>query len=175
MNYDVWGGFSTTVGPNGPLNDTCAPTPSRDGSAVSGVMAWSTAGFPREKMILGVPAYGHSFHVEKSDAVDASGNIKLFAPFNKTLQPAGDKWDGTAGGVDECGNPNTVGGIFDFWGLIVGGFLTDCGTAAEGILYEYDTCSQTVRTPTYSVTRSYGLLSNDRFDFSPLSTIRHRR
>ena len=171
MNYDVWGSFSATVGPNAPLNDTCAPT--HDGSAVSAVMAWSMAGFPRGKMILGVPSYGHSFHVERSDAVDASGNLKLYPPFNKALQPAGDKWDGTAGGVDECGNPNTVGGIFDFWGLIDGGFLTASGTAAKGILYQYDKCSQTVRT--FHTYRSYGRSYNDRFDFSPSFTIPHRR
>ena len=171
MNYDVWGSFSATVGPNAPLNDTCAPT--HDGSAVSAVMAWNMAGFPRGKMILGVPSYGHSFHVERSDAVDASGNLKLYPPFNKALQPAGDKWDGTAGGVDECGNPNTVGGIFDFWGLIDGGFLTASGTAAKGILYQYDKCSQTVRT--FHTYRSYGRSSNGRFDFSPSSTIPHRR
>jgi chitinase len=72
------------------------------------------------------------------------GNIQLYAPFNKGQQPPGDKWDSTAGGTDECGNPNVVGGIFDFWGLIDGGFLTSNGTAAKGIDYTFDNCSQTV-------------------------------
>jgi chitinase len=145
MNYDVWGSFSTSVGPNAPLNDSCAPAANQQGSAVSAVQAWSQAGFPVHQMILGVPSYGHSFRVNQSDALDASGNINLFAPFNKTDQPAGDKWDGTAGGVDVCGNPNVVGGIFDFWGLIDAGFLSTNGTPSCGVHYAFDQCSQTVR------------------------------
>jgi chitinase len=144
MNYDIWGSWSTTTGPNAPLNDSCAPATDRDGSAVSAVNAWTTAGFPSNQIILGVASYGHSFHVSKSSAVDTSNNIQLYAQFDKSEQPAGDKWDSTAGGTDECGNPNVVGGIFDFWGLIDGGFLTSNGTAASGIDYTFDNCSQTV-------------------------------
>lgn len=147
MNYDIWGSWSSTVGPNAPLNDSCAPTP--EGSAVSAVKAWTTAGFPANKIILGVASYGHSFHVDDASALDASGNLKLYPPFDKTQQPAGDKWDpaGGGGGVDVCGNPTVAGsgGNFEFWGLIDGGFLTTNGTAASGIDYVFDNCSQTVR------------------------------
>ncbi|KAH9034450.1 glycoside hydrolase [Lactarius hengduanensis] len=143
MNYDVWGSWSSSVGPNAPLNDSCAPTSNQEGSAVSAVKAWSTAGFPADQIILGVASYGHSFHVNKSSALDASGNIQLYAPFDKSQQPAGDKWDSTAGGVDVCGNPNVVGGIFDFWGLIEAGFLRCDGTVANGIEYVFDNCSKT--------------------------------
>jgi chitinase len=143
MNYDIWGSWSPSVGPNAPLNDTCSPSP--QGSAVSAVRDWSTAGFPRNRIILGVASYGHSFHVTPSDAIDSSGNVKLYPPFDKSQQPAGDKWDATAGGVDECGNPNAVGGVFTFWGLIDGGFLTTDGTPASGIDHTFDNCSQTVR------------------------------
>jgi chitinase len=115
-----------------------------EGSAMSAVKAWTNAKFPANKMILGVAAYGHSYHVDSSAAYNASGKIHPYVPFNKTLQPAGDKWDSTAGGVDMCGNPNTVGGVFNFWGLIDGGFLTANGTAANGIDYVFDQCSQTV-------------------------------
>ena len=144
MNYDIWGSWSSSVGPNAPLDDSCASTGDQDGSAMSAVKAWSAAGFPAKQMILGVASYGHSFHVEKSSALDGSGNIQLYPPFDKSQQPAGDKWDGTAGGVDQCGNPNVVGGVYDFWGLIDGGFLTNNGTAANGIDYTFDNCSQTV-------------------------------
>ena len=149
MNYDVWGSWSPSVGPNAPLNDTCMPT--KAGSAVSALNAWTAAGFPASQIILGVASYGHSFHVQTSAALSAStdgtsanGSIALYPAFDKANQPAGDKWDGTAGGVDACGNPNVVGGVFDFWGLIDGGFLTANGTAASGIDYTYDSCSQTV-------------------------------
>jgi len=157
MNYDVWGSWSPTVGPNAPLNDSCAPTADQQGSAVSAINNWSKAGFPTTKMILGVPSYGHSFHVNQSSALDASGNIQLYAPFNKSEQPAGDKWDSTAGGTDQCGNPNVVGGVFELWGLIEAGFLTSNGTAASGINYIFDNCSQTpyVYNPTSQVMVSY--------------------
>ena len=142
MNYDIWGSWSDSVGPNAPLDDSCAPSP--EGSAMSAVKAWTNAGFPLHKIILGVPAYGHSFHVNSSAAYDSSGKIHPYVPFNKTQQPAGDKWDSTASGVDVCGNPNVVGGLFHLWGLIDGGFLTANGTVAKGIDYVFDRCSKTV-------------------------------
>jgi chitinase len=146
MNYDIWGSWSSTVGPNAPLDDSCAP--SQQGSAMSAVKAWTSANFPINKIILGVASYGHSFHVNQADALDASGNIKLYAQFDKTQQPAGDSWDSTASGVDACGNTNTVGGVFDFWGMIEGGYLTKDGKAASGIDYTFDNCSKTVRVST---------------------------
>jgi chitinase len=142
MNYDIWGSWSPSVGPNAPLADSCAPSP--QGSAKSAVKAWTEAGFPIHKIVLGVPAYGHSYHVNPSNAYDSSGKLKPYVPFDKAQQPAGDKWDSTAVGVDQCGNPNVVGGVFTFWGLIDGGFLASNGTAAKGIDYTFDQCSQTV-------------------------------
>lgn len=47
MNYDVWGSFSSAVGPNAPLDDSCAPT--KEGSATSALKAWTAAGFPVSK------------------------------------------------------------------------------------------------------------------------------
>lgn len=145
MNYDVWGSFSPTVGPNAPLDDTCAPPSDQQGSAVSGVKAWNQAGFSFNQIILGVAAYGHSFRVNRSNAFDASGNVNLYASFDKTDQPAGDSWDSTASGVDVCGNPNVVGGVFTFWGLIEAGFLHSNGTASFEVRHTFDSCSQTVR------------------------------
>ncbi|KAH8984623.1 glycoside hydrolase family 18 protein [Lactarius akahatsu] len=142
MNYDVWGPWSDSVGPNAPLDDSCAPSSDQEGSAISAVKAWSTAGFPANQIILGVASYGHSFHVSNDSA---------------SQQPAGDKWDDTAAGVDECGNPKVTGGIFDFWGLIDSGFLTTNGTAASGVDYTFDNCSQTpfVYNPKSQVMVSY--------------------
>lgn len=143
MNYDDWGSWSSAVGPNSALDDSCAPPAERQGSAISAVNAWSKAGFPLSRMILGIPTYGHSFRVSKSSALDSSGNIQLYAPFNKSDQPPGDSWDITAGSVDACGNPTVTGGIFNFWGLIEAGFLKNDGTVANGIEYDFDDCSKT--------------------------------
>jgi len=157
MNYDIWGSWSTGVGPNAPLNDSCAAPQNQQGSAVSAVRAWTTAGFPANKIILGVAAYGHSFHVNTTNALDASGNLVPYPPFDKTKQPSGDKWDSTTTGVDVCGVPNVVGGIFNFWGLIDAGFLDEDGTAASGIDYRWDNCSMTpyVYNPTTQVMVSF--------------------
>ncbi|KAL0578118.1 hypothetical protein V5O48_003861 [Marasmius crinis-equi] len=145
MNYDVWGSWSPTVGPNAPLDDSCAPV--QAGSAVSAVKAWSGAGFPADQIALGVAAYGHSFHVSK-DAAFGTGSpspqtpLKVNPAFDKSQQPHGDSQDGAAG-VDQCGNPVPVGGIFNFWGLISGGFLDASGKPQSGISYAFDNCSQT--------------------------------
>ena len=53
MNYDVWGSWSTAVGPNAPINDTCAPPADQQGSAVSAIKAWTTAGMPASQIVLG--------------------------------------------------------------------------------------------------------------------------
>ncbi|KAG1812215.1 glycoside hydrolase family 18 protein [Suillus subaureus] len=143
MNYDVWGSWLQNVGPNSPLNDTCTTSAQQQGSGVSAVKAWTNAGMPVNKIVLGVPAYGHSFAVAPSDAF-APGKKELVAypSFNASNQPLGDTWDNT-GSVDACGVYEGPGGSFDFWGLIDGGFLTKEGKVAGGIYYRYDTCSQT--------------------------------
>ncbi|KAF9503024.1 glycoside hydrolase family 18 protein [Hydnum rufescens UP504] len=144
MNYDVWGSWSQTAGPNAPLNDSCVAKPDQAvGSAVSAVAAWTKAGIPAHQIVLGVAAYGHSFAVKKADAL-GSGKTLLtsFPPFNASAQPSGDKWDDAAG-PDICGNDQPKGGIFNFWGLVDGGFLTKTGAVAPGIKYRFDSCSQT--------------------------------
>ena len=146
MNYDVWGSWSPTVGPNAPLNDTCAATQNRVGSAVSAVQTWHAAGFPLRQIVLGVASYGHSFKVNKTDAFEP-GSMTLLAPyprFNSSAHPKGDSWDSSTG-VDVCGNVVFPGGTIDFWGLIQLGYLNPNGTLKQGIFFRYDNCSQTVR------------------------------
>lgn len=144
MDYDVWGPWSPTVGPNSPLKDSCAPSP--QGSAISAVNSWYAAGFPVSQVILGVAAYGHSYFVRREDAYDGeTGKIKPYVPFDRCQQPHGDKWDSIVGEVDACGSSTVVGGVFNFWGLVEAGFLTDKGNPAEGIDYTFDHCSKTVR------------------------------
>jgi chitinase len=112
---------------------------------VSGVAAWHAAGFPLDQIVLGVPAYGHSFSVAPADAYK-NGTLALYAPFNASASPLGDAWDGP-GGTDECGNYSGPSGSWDFWGLISEGWLTRKGVAVPGIDYVYDECGQTVSPP----------------------------
>ncbi|KAI0661423.1 chitinase [Cubamyces menziesii] len=144
MNYDVWGSWSDAVGPNAPLADACAPT--QDGSATSAVAAWTAAGMPANQIVLGVPAYGHSFYVTKTAALSSSNahTLNAYPAFDKSKQPAGDKWDDAQGSPDGCGGTLAApGGDITFWGLVDAGYLTSNGTAAPGIDYRFDACSQT--------------------------------
>ncbi|EKM57063.1 glycoside hydrolase family 18 protein [Phanerochaete carnosa HHB-10118-sp] len=165
MDYDVFGpGWSNNVGPNAPLNDTCAPSGDQDGSAVSAVNAWTASGFPANQIVLALAAYGHGFVVNSSTAFDSS-NIAASASSTSSAMPAGttpiaayptvgnsstpegdstDAWS-PGGGVDECGRPTSPGwgGIWNFAGMITGGVLDQNGTAVSGVGYRFDTCSQT--------------------------------
>jgi chitinase len=113
MSYDIWGSSSASVGPNAPLDDSCAPT--QAGSATSAVNAWTNAKFPPDQVwkyfssdymltfgcggqiVLGVPAYGHSFYVTPANALNSTGQLAAYPPFDASKQPAGDKDDGKAG------------------------------------------------------------------------------
>lgn len=148
MNYDVCGSWAASVGPNAPLRDSCAPTP--QGSAMSAVKAWTDALFPYKQIILGVAAYGHSYHVTKHDAYNHTGNIMPYVPFDNSQQPARDQWNFAAGTVDECVEAS-LAGTFDFSSLIDCGFLTKKGNPHAGIDYVFDNCSETVRDSRASI------------------------
>ncbi|KIK53286.1 glycoside hydrolase family 18 protein [Collybiopsis luxurians FD-317 M1] len=144
MVYDIWGSWSSSVGPNAPLNDTCAAPQNQQGSAVAAAKAWSKAGMPVNQLVLGVPAYGHSFLVQRENAFVSGSTTKLasYNRFDASAYPKGDAWDSDAG-VDVCGNNEPNGGTYNFWGLVNNGFLDQTGKSAHGIAYRFDDCSQT--------------------------------
>ncbi|KAJ3904344.1 glycoside hydrolase [Lentinula edodes] len=143
MNYDVWGSWSTGVGPNAPLNDSCAAKPNQQGSAVSAVAAWYTAGMPVDKIVLGVPSYGHSFSVNQTSAFVSSTELAAYPPFNATAFPLGDSWDTGATEPDACGLLENNGGVYDFWSLIENGYLDTEGNFTSEFPHRFDECSQT--------------------------------
>ncbi|KAG9316849.1 glycoside hydrolase superfamily [Chiua virens] len=124
MNYDIWGSWFPNVGPNAPLKDACAASADQQGSAVSAVKAWTAAGMPVDKIVLGVASYGHSFRVAPSDAFVKDSQTKLvpYPKFNASRQPLGDAWDSVSE-IDPCGVNEGPEGIYNLWGLVVGGFL----------------------------------------------------
>jgi len=147
MNYDLWGPWSPSVGPNAALNDTC--TTRASGSAVSAVSKWRAAGVPVDKLVLGVPAYGHSFRVKKADAYEkGSTTLALYPLFVATDTPLGDSWD-DPGYTDVCGVWNGPSGFINYWGLKEQGFIDAKGAVQSGIGYRFDTCSQTVSSLLY--------------------------
>jgi hypothetical protein len=130
MLYNLWGPWSPAVGPNAPLRDSC--TVHKHGSVEDSLAIWTAAGFPANQLVLAVASYGYSYYVTNSNAIK-DGTIAYYPPFDAAKQPHGDVWDTS----DE--------GIFDFWGLIEGGFLTKEGTVAKGNYYRLDACTEVVR------------------------------
>ncbi|KAK7051350.1 hypothetical protein VNI00_004850 [Paramarasmius palmivorus] len=124
MGYDIWGSWSSSVGPNAPLNDTCAAPANQQGSAIWSVQKWNSAGIPFNKIVLGVPGYGHAFTVRQKDAFQKNSNTKLtkYPPFDKEDRARGDAWSDPAG-KDVCGTENPAGDTYNFWGLVENGFL----------------------------------------------------
>ncbi|KAF5388342.1 hypothetical protein D9615_000636 [Tricholomella constricta] len=144
MNYDLWGPWSPTVGPNAPLDDSCAAINNRAGSATSAVKKWVKAGIPANQLLLGVPGYGHSFRVRKANAFKSGSTTVLasYPQFDTSAPPVGDAWDDPAG-IDVCGAQQSQGGVINFWGLIQNGYLNNDGTVKSGIASAFDSCSQT--------------------------------
>lgn len=67
MAYDFSGGWSEVTGFNAPLYDT-SDTPPEGGSADTSVGFFLKAGVPADKLVLGVPFYGHGWkEVAKDD------------------------------------------------------------------------------------------------------------
>jgi len=150
MNYDVMSSSTVGAGPSSPLDDACAPVDARFGSAMSSVQTWSAAGMPVNQIVLGVPAYGHSFvltsNPEPSSASTQNITLSAYPQYNPSLQKRGDSWDGDSS-LDVCGVMQGPGGVFTYWGLKEQGFLKQDGSVADGIKYQFDDCSQTVCQP----------------------------
>ncbi|KAK7060515.1 hypothetical protein VNI00_001280 [Paramarasmius palmivorus] len=104
MNYDTWGGTfrdsssvqradfdvgSSPPGPNAPLWDACGNSTQPGASAAGGYSAWTKAGFPAHKLVLGLPNYGYIISSTASrlcareeeepnqDTLVSSGAVKL--------------------------------------------------------------------------------------------------
>jgi chitinase len=73
QNYDVWGS-SSTPGPNAPLGNLCGTSTQPQASAQAAVAQWSAAGFPKNKILLGLPLYGY---VSKSSKTTLSGSLRV--------------------------------------------------------------------------------------------------
>ena len=147
MNYDVGSNPTIGAGPASPLDDSCAPVGARFGSAKSAVQTWSAAGMPVNQIVLGVPAYGHSFvltsNPEPSSGSTQNATLSAYPPYNPSVVKRGDSWD-RDGELDVRGVMQGPGGVFTYWGLKEQGFLKEDGSVAEGIKYRFDDCSQTV-------------------------------
>ncbi|KAI9599203.1 glycoside hydrolase [Syncephalis fuscata] len=138
MAYDINGSWSTTTGPNAPFNyDT--PGKGDPFSVVQSIKAWTDAGFPREKITLGLGFYGRSARA----TVDMTqGNVTQYAPFDKTTIPRGDQNDAPWG--DPCpGAPWGYSGVWQWRNLRAQGVLTTPETAGAPWVRYWDNVSKT--------------------------------
>ncbi|KAK0389300.1 hypothetical protein NLU13_2875 [Sarocladium strictum] len=141
MNYDIWGPWLATGGPNAPLYRSCDAR-NNQGSAEDAVTSWEAAGVPASKLVLAVPAYAHGFSVTNKDAF-ANGKLSEYPPQNASIRFQGSSWDNDPP-IDECGNKNPPGGTYTFWSLVTEAkFLDQSGNPAPGIAYVWSNCSRT--------------------------------
>lgn len=140
MNYDIFSNSSIGAGSSSPLDDSCAPVGARFGSAMSGMAAWTSAGIPINKLLLGVASYGHSFVVNSVQPGDSSAPV--YPSYSDTIRK-GDRWD-VANDTDNNGYPIGFSGTYQYWGLMEEGFLKSDGSPQKGIKYRFDNCSKTV-------------------------------
>ena len=84
-------------GPNAPLSDACGNSSQPSQNAVGGYNAWTSAGFPPAKIVLGVPAYGYiidsdtrrlsarSSSPSRAYSEDGSGQIQFQSLINQGI------------------------------------------------------------------------------------------
>jgi chitinase len=100
---------------------------------------------PISQIVLGVPAYGHSFRVRKADTYVSASNssssssssyalhadeesaekkrLGLYPKSDAEDKPAGDAWEDAAG-TDVCGAEMGLGGNWDLWALVREGWIS---------------------------------------------------
>ncbi len=61
MAYDIHGFTDKYTDHNAPLYGSAAPSPQFVWSVDQSVKAWTSAGFPKSKLVVGVPFYGHRY------------------------------------------------------------------------------------------------------------------
>lgn len=188
MNYDVWGS-SSTPGPNAPLGNLCGNSTQPVASAAGGVKAWTSAGFPRNKILLGVPSYGYlnkssrkyliqrslmedEEEEEEQHTVKREGDVTLYADraqqsSSLVKRAALKSMDGT-----------TDSGQINFNSLVSQGALklnTQTGTfdAAGGYTKYWDDCSDTPYLANGNIVVTYDDPDSlyDKADFSRLAGI----
>ncbi|KAA1466348.1 glycoside hydrolase family 18 protein [Dentipellis sp. KUC8613] len=160
MNYDIWGS-SSNPGPNAPLSDACHNSTQPGASADAAVRAWTAAGFPPNKLVLGVPSYGY---ISKSSATRLRGRQAADDASTSGSDGGGGSDDGNdsgngSGSSGNGTNTNTGGGGGDGSGTFANGtlpedpartskqVLNDDGNAGDGQLQFRSLVSQGVLCP----------------------------
>lgn len=131
---------SPTPGPNAPLFDGCGNSTQPDANAVAAVDSWKDAGFPVQKLVLGVPSYGYT---------SMSNATSLRTRRNERFIKA--RTDGPAGTVKIASEEGSSDGSVQFRELVKQGALARSTTVdgeivyngAGGFVRNWDECSAT--------------------------------
>ncbi|KAF4983613.1 hypothetical protein FZEAL_1022 [Fusarium zealandicum] len=142
MNYDLFGAWTPTAGPNAPLSRSCDER-NVQGAADDGVEQWTAAGIPASQLVLGVPTYGRAFSVNRTAAFGDDNVLNLYPAHNATDRRQGSRWDNDPA-IDVCGVAQPFGFTYPLWSMILdAGFLDHDGNPAPGMAYAWDNCSKT--------------------------------
>lgn len=140
MNYDVWTA-SSTPGSNAPMNDGCHNSSQPGANAVAAYEAWTSAGFPASKLVLGLPSYGYVSDSEASDLRSRSTKALKFRRL-RSLDDGSEEPGTTIKIIGEDGS-STV----QFRELLRQGALVRTSAsaydAAGGFTRHWDTCTST--------------------------------
>jgi len=132
MAYDINGVWSDKSGPNAPIT-------SNDAQSVEGsAKAWMDAGWPREKITMGVAFYGRAVTLTQQPT---SYNTPPFGLTSSKTAPKGDSED--ALWAEPCpGSPSVFSGVWQ-WRNLRSSALKTPTTAAPGWRRGVDSKSQT--------------------------------
>ncbi|SCV70916.1 BQ2448_3678 [Microbotryum intermedium] len=142
MTYDIGGNWSPTSGPNSPFRTCNSAT-----SVIQVVQTFKKAGVPVEKMVVGIPSYGHSYELVSSTLKKQMiGRYTSQVYQNKTNRiPKGDKSDSNAPKTDICNvRSASFSGTWTYNSLISEGLLSADGSKGlKGFTRRYDYCTAT--------------------------------
>jgi chitinase len=136
----TWDTYSSSASPL----KTCGS----DASATSAVAAWTGAGFPASKLLLGIPAYATSFTTLSSTLATTTIDgykTKIRQKISKTI-PKGASGDTKQAGTDVCGvkSQGSYSGQYAMKELISEGLLSSNELSGKGGYQRvWDSCTQT--------------------------------
>ncbi|KAH7100729.1 glycoside hydrolase [Auriculariales sp. MPI-PUGE-AT-0066] len=145
MAYDVYGPWSATTGPLGPLYSACATSEGQGASGADALKIFTSKGFPARKLLLGLPTYSRPIYTTSSVLTVRTVNgisSKFYQDVDKTRGvPPGGAASGP-GGPNVCGDIEGPSSSWTFKELISSGKLTANGTTSIAPWQRYyDQCS----------------------------------
>ncbi|KAJ2523135.1 hypothetical protein GGI11_000081 [Coemansia sp. RSA 2049] len=139
MLYDFNGVWSSTTGPNAPLDH--AQGKGLQASVRSSVQLWIDAGIPESKINAGLAFYGRTVTASSSDDNDSDdgnggGEKSMYLPLQKAI-PRGDS-DDQEESDPSCGGPKAFSGIWKYSNLRSEGVLDAPDSAASPWVRRFD-------------------------------------